>query len=159
MSEELDKLRSGRRVNPTHLKPTPGPTSVSSKADHRAVTKTSKKDESSSGFGGFEKGFLFGGSGKKPKEPQGKVRSKAPPSGDGPSQSAATSGKKAPQPKDDIPYLKPKSKASGLELPEVQEAMKETFPFLQTQGMQSVMYCCCRVTITEKHYIHLTTIV
>ena len=40
---------------------------------------------------------------------------------------------------DDIPFLKPKDRESlkGVEFPEVQEAMKEAYPLLRSQGKTS----------------------
>lgn len=146
MTEELDKLSSIGRIKPVHHKPTPATTSQPTKLAQRTESKTtSKNDQSLSTFGGFKKGFLSGGSEQsRKKQSQEKAPSKPVPSGPKPTptgevpvakQSTVTSEHKAPQAKGDVPYIKPKSKASGLELPEVQEAMRETFPFLETQGV------------------------
>ena len=73
------------------------------------------QSQSQKSFGGFKKGFL-----NNPKPKKGK------------SQSLAEPGKK-----DDIPVIKPKNpeqKKKGMEIPEVQEAMKSNIPSLENKG-------------------------
>ena len=73
------------------------------------------QSQSQQSFGGFKKGFL-----NNPKPKKGKSPSLAEP------------GKK-----DDIPVIKPKNpeqKNKGMEIPEVQEAMKSNIPSLENKG-------------------------
>lgn len=73
------------------------------------------QSQSQKSFGGFKKGFL-----NNPKPKKGKSPSLAEP------------GKK-----DDIPVIKPKNpeqKKKGMEIPEVQEAMKSNIPSLENTG-------------------------
>lgn len=78
-----------------------------------------KATESGSGFGGLRKGFLSGSLGTQ--NTRGKVKG----------QSSASAAEV-----DDVirPKQQQNSGSSGLEFPEVQEAMKESFPFLNTQS-------------------------
>ena len=73
------------------------------------------QSQSQKSFGGFRKGFLNNPNPKKGKSP-----------------SLAEPGKK-----DDIPVIKPKNpeqKNKGMEIPEVQEAMKSNIPSLENKG-------------------------
>lgn len=73
------------------------------------------QSQSQKSFGGFKKGFL-----NNPKPKKGKSPSLAEP------------GKK-----DDIPVIKPKNpeqKNKGMEIPEIQEAMKSNIPSLENKG-------------------------
>ena len=77
-------------------------------------SKTSKASESQRTFGGFKKGFLAN---PKPR----KVNS------------TQSSTKKS----EDMPVIRPKNpegKSKGIEIPEVQEAMKSSIPSLQNKG-------------------------
>ena len=79
-------------------------------------SKTSKASESHRTFGGFKKGFLTN---PKPR----KVNS---------TQSSISTKKSA-----DMPVIRPKNpegKSKGIEMPEVQEAMKSSIPSLQNKG-------------------------
>lgn len=75
-------------------------------------------------FGGFSKGFLLS-------NPAGSTR---------PSTGVQSLAKTPPTPErdlsddGDIPFLKAKTTAKGPVLPEVQEAMKEAYPLLNTEG-------------------------
>lgn len=78
--------------------------------DHSLAQSQSQKS-----FGGFKKGFL-----NNPKPKKGKSPSLA-----------------EPRKKDDIPVIKPKNpeqKKRGMEIPEVQEAMKSNIPSLENKG-------------------------
>ena len=75
------------------------------------------QSQSQKSFGGFKKGFL-----NNPKPKKGKSPSLSKP------------GKK-----DDIPVIKaknPEQKNKGMEIPEVQEAMKSNLPSLENKGDQ-----------------------
>ena len=89
------------------------------------TNESSKKKSSSSSFGGFRKGFL-----------SGSKQSSSTCSSSKRSQDKVSSqgwDKDAVKPADDV--IRPKQqKSSSLEFPEVQEAMKESFPFLNTDS-------------------------
>ncbi len=90
-------------------------------------SKSSKKSSSGASFGGFQKGFLSGS------QTPGSRSSKTIPT----KKSGAAKNVSERVIDDDI--IRPKisaqnSKSSGLEFPEVQEAMKESFPFLNTES-------------------------
>ena len=103
-------------------------------------TKRNGKDMEG-GFGGLQKGFLF--SSKPPKSATASEKSKtgsrksikySTGAGQGTS-GQGTSGQGTSEVADDI--IRPKkqnSESSGLEFPEVQEAMKESYPFLNTES-------------------------
>ena len=97
-----------------------------------AKVKTAGDSKSSSSFGGFKKGFLVSSSdsskSRAKREPPAPSKKKTP---------VATSSAEEAGSKDesDIPFIRPKEKAkSSLEFPEVQQAMKEAFPLLQSKG-------------------------
>lgn len=88
-------------------------------------------------FGGLKKGFLFASTnkqGNKKTEREKQVTKMARPSGV--STPHATTGTKDSSSPEDIPFIKPQVQgtARGLEFPEVQEAMKEAYPLLRSQG-------------------------
>lgn len=144
MSEELEKIKVLRTqskgvkksdiISPpsldTSLKPAVGANGSKSKRAMKGSSQTARTKEKSDGsskssFGGFKKGFLVSSSDSKPKV---KKANKTP--------VVATSAAKGESSKDsDIPFIKPKDKGkSSLEFPEVQQAMKEAFPLLQSKG-------------------------
>ena len=149
MSEELEKIKSLRTQNKgvkqsDTISP---PQDVSLKlaasangSKNKQATKesiqtvrTKEKTSSSSksSFGGFKKGFLVSSSDSKPQV------KKAAPTKKTPAVSPSAAG--ASSKDSDIPFIKPKDKGkSSLEFPEVQEAMKEAFPLLQSKGMYIV---------------------
>ena len=97
--------------------------------DHAALTKdkkekTSKTKETNTvgGFGGLRKGFLFG-SAPESATPSTEVKVQSSSAKTPKGQSAAV---------DDV--IRPKQQTSNLEFPEVQESMKQSFPFLNTQS-------------------------
>ena len=98
-----------------------------------AVVVTKKPEESSSqskSFGGFSKGFLLSNStSSTPKKTKKKDAENGGSGGGCKKTASAKTGK------DDIPFLKaqePPAKAPVL--PEVQEAMKEAYSLMDTQG-------------------------
>lgn len=110
MSDELELLRSRSAVK-----------AASKPTEKKQQAVGPKKKQVQGGFGGLKKGFL---SSSCPSEKTIK-----------PAKPAASSEKvHTLDAKEKIPHLK-KSKASGLELPEVQEAMKDSFPFLEKNGV------------------------
>ncbi len=117
MPDDLDRLRTRD-------------TSVIPKSTRKKqVAKSPKKKKQAQGeFGGFKRGFLN-------PSPSDQVPKKISPVKK-PNIKPTTSTEKESKTsgKDDVPHIKPKSKVSGLELPEVQEAMKDTFPFLEKNG-------------------------
>ncbi len=119
MSDDLDRLRTRD-------------TSVIPKSTRKKqVAKSPKKKKQAQGeFGGFKRGFLNPST-----SPSDQVPKKISPVKK-PNIKPTTSTEKESKTsgKDDVPHIKPKSKVSGLELPEVQEAMKDTFPFLEKNG-------------------------
>lgn len=134
MSEELERLKSLRTKHSVDIQtigsksPVNVNVSKSEQQKSNSIAKMKGQGDSKS-FGGFKKGFLVSSSDSKCQEkktshhPQ---KLSAPPT-----KMTGTSSK-------DIPLIKPKPEAkSSLEFPEVQEAMKESFPFLQSQGMKT----------------------
>ena len=155
MSEELEKIKSLRTqskrversdiIQPlTHpdssqLKPaaSTGITVNGSKSkkvtkekSQAARTKEKTAGDSKSSFGGFKKGFLVSSSDSKPQ-----AKKAPPPSKEKTPPIAASSAKETCSKDADIPFIRPKDEAkSSLEFPEVQQAMKEAFPLLQSKG-------------------------
>ncbi len=113
MSDELEKLKS--RSKPTKA------ASKSTCISEKKQAAIGHKKPVQGGFGGFKKGFLSS------------VSSEKKPAAKKPSEPTASSKKVESKASKELPHIK-KSKASGLELPEVQEAMKDTFPFLEKNG-------------------------
>ena len=102
-----------------------------------------KKDAAASTFGGLKKGFLFGSTekqgGRKPTQKTEGKKLAATVTKTGVASSKRTSkGTTGSSSSDDIPFIKPQDGATskGLEFPEVQEAMKESYPLLRSQGEQ-----------------------
>ncbi len=96
---------------------------------------TKKKKTSGSSFGGFQKGFLSGSKQSSSARPSAKPSKTklSPDQGQANSVNGQSEGKGAVKPADDV--IRPKQqKSSSLEFPEVQEAMKESFPFLNTDS-------------------------
>lgn len=131
MTEELERMKLARAKQQL-----PDAAKVSEKSKSKEK-KEVKKEHKESGFGGFQKGFLFRS------EPQSKSVSKS--AGPMPNSAAAASQQQSSSsstvkvakavPEDDV--IRPKmsaSEKSSLEFPEVQEAMKESFPFLNTES-------------------------
>lgn len=117
MTEQLERVKHHRKklCSTTHPHNGAGKKAMSCEQKKETVTKAA---ESGSGFGGLRKGFLSGSQSK-----SGKVKVQSSPS--------------TPEVTvDDV--IRPKQQqntgSSGLEFPEVQEAMKESFPFLNTQS-------------------------
>ena len=79
------------------------------------------------GFGGFQKGFLFGSKPSKPSSSSNRKSKSIPSQGNG------RSGQSL-QVEDDIIRPKTTRNESALEFPEVQEAMKELNPMLATDS-------------------------
>lgn len=138
MSQELEKVQalrsSHKRIHessPSQWSSLKQPTSSVNSTDSKQPSckdevnkKLKDHGDSKSSFGGFKKGFLVSSSGSK----SCANRPPAPPT----SSRAAT---KASSKDSNIPLIKPKHKEkSSLEFPEVQQAMKESFPLLQSQG-------------------------
>lgn len=118
MTEQLLE-RAKCQGNKLHPQPTVQLPKDAATAVHEKETRTKRKETNTGGeFGGLRKGFLSG-SAVASKGVKAKV------------QSSSTGGGAVD---DDIIRPKQKtSKSSGLEFPEVQETMKESFPFLNTQ--------------------------
>ena len=141
MSEELERVKALRSHKHKSEKPpqqhtshtTSDVDSVSSqhqKAKSVLHTKPKLKDSVDS-FGGFKKGFLFPSSDSKRQVKGAPVSQKT---------SSAPTTTKTQTKSDEIPFIKPKDKEkSSLEFPEVQQAMKESFPLLQSQGKRNIM--------------------
>lgn len=143
MTEELERLKFLRTTHSNktaQTQPTLSKPVVVSECKHKkgvsdgkvGSTEMKHHGDSRSSFGGFKKGFLVSSSDsicqvKKSLPPQ---NTSAPPNSTG---QTTTTGSK------NIPLIKPKHETkSSLEFPEVQEAMKESFPFLQTQGVTKI---------------------
>ena len=145
MTEYVEKAKALRAKKEGNLKakpngtaankPTNEPlTTTSAPAPSKASDGRTKKDTPSS-FGGFKKGFLFSNPEKKSGKETAQKQTSSKPRNE--SSSKATHGNVS-ETAEDIPFIRAHSSGSGtkgLELPEVQEAMKNKFPFLQTQGM------------------------
>ena len=149
MSEELEKIKAlrmqSKRVEQsdiiqsprqdTSLKPTVSVNGSKSKQVTKERSQTARTKEKTSGsskssFGGFKKGFLVSSSDSKPQ-----AKKTSPPSAKKKTPVAANSAKEAGSKDSDIPFIRPKDEAkSSLEFPEVQQAMKEAFPLLQSKG-------------------------
>ena len=90
-----------------------------------AAQETGVADGKASSFGGFSKGFLLSSSNSKKSQKTT-------------SQSSRAASQAAAKDDGDIPFLRPSSAAAaetrGPVFPEVQEAMKEAYPLLNTQG-------------------------
>ena len=100
----------------------------------------SKDGGQSSSFGGFQKGFLFS---SKPSKTSKRNSSVAQTEDVNSKQSHAQSIQD-----EDVLCPKPcDSKSSSLEFPEVQEAMKASYPFLDTKSKSgdtlTTLYCFC----------------
>ena len=150
MSEELEKIKAlrtqSKRVKQSDINQSPRQDASLKPAVHVGVNNTKSKQvtkegsqtartkektagSSKSSFGGFKKGFLVSSSDSKPQA------KKAPPPSKKKTPVASDSAKEACSKDSDIPFITPKDKAkSSLEFPEVQQAMKEAFPLLQSKG-------------------------
>ena len=93
-----------------------------------AAEETGVAKEKVSSFGGFSKGFLLSTSSNEKKSRRKEKQT--------PQDSHTASLKKDTAADDeDIPFLRPQTaKTTGPVFPEVQEAMKEAYPLLDTQG-------------------------
>ena len=90
-------------------------------------------------FGGLKKGFLFASADKRGnKKPAVKTEREKQATKMARQSGAASShaSTKDSSSSEDIPFIKPQVQgtAKGLEFPEVQEAMKEAYPLLRSQG-------------------------
>ena len=87
-------------------------------------------------FGGLKKGFLFASTNKQNKRTEKEKQATKMAGPSGVSNPHATTGTKDSSSSDNIPFIKPQVQgtARGLEFPEVQEAMKEAYPLLRSQG-------------------------
>ena len=145
MSEELEKIKALRPHKHSNEKQSsctkPSQTSnadlvsTQKKAVVHSKPKVKHTVDSSSSFGGFKKGFLFASSDSK-HQVKKKPVSKSQKTSSSPTASQASTKTSAEG--NDIPFIKPKDKdkdKSSLEFPEVQQAMKESFPLLQSQGI------------------------
>ena len=121
MSDELESLRT--RDTSVHVIP--------KSTQKKQISKSPKKKQAQGGFAGLKKGFLNASL----SDP---IAKEVPPMKKLAKQTTSTEKNSTNSGKDDIPHIKPKSKASGLELPEVQEAMKDTFPFLEKNGQSDL---------------------
>ncbi len=155
MSEELERIKSriaqSKRVERSDIMQPPrqqdaslNPTMSVSGSESKQATKgrsqtervkektASAGDTKSSSFGGFKKGFLVSSSDSSKPRPK-----REPPAPSKKTTPAAASSVKetGSENESDIPFIRPKDKAkSSLEFPEVQQAMKEAFPLLQSKG-------------------------
>lgn len=151
MKEELERMGRGRQLAPMakskesvtlnkgnaskgHGK---AASAIEANIEHHN-NKTKERQQGGSGFGGFQKGFL---SGSKPAVKVG-VSSSVASSSSSQSKSSTEGSidlmlkmsRKGDNPEDDIIRPKVSGKNSGLEFPEVQEAMKELNPLLATDS-------------------------
>ena len=145
MSEELERVKALRSHKHKSGKPPQQHTSHTTsdvdsvsrqhqKAKSVLHTKPKLKDsvDSNTSFGGFKKGFLFPSSDSKSRVRGAPVSQKT---------SSPPTTTRAQTKSDDIPFIKPKDKEkSSLEFPEVQQAMKESFPLLQSQGKRNIVH-------------------
>lgn len=134
MTEQLERARKSRQKPQSSVHLSKDPT-----AQTKAAPLHEKKKETRNvgGFGGLRKGFLSGSAPASP--PNRGVKAKVQSSGStnlGVEMTKDPGGQGAVEVTvDDV--IRPKqqgSKNSGLEFPEVQEAMKESLPFLNTQS-------------------------
>lgn len=130
MTEQLERARCDRKKLRSSAQPPKETTATGRKpvASHEEKKATQKATQGGNGFGGLRKGFLTSSSEPRQRDQKGKVQ-----------RSDSTSAKlpaAAEMTVDDVirPKQQQNSKSSGLEFPEVQEAMKESFPFLNTQS-------------------------
>ena len=117
MTEQLKRFNKRSKVKP---RPNLQHSSSADFTSHNKVPKNApslNNARTESGFGGFKKGFLF---------------NSAVTSSDDVSKTTAITAVAV----DDVirPKVSGQSKQSSLEFPEVQEAMKESFPFLNTES-------------------------
>ncbi len=136
MTKDLERMG---RISSRYASPQQNDTnsnSVSSSTRGAVLSKTSdinkpvkkKSAQESKGFCGFQKGFLSGSS----KNPRNTTKSSSS------SSEAIKESHKASQHVDDIIRPKNTSGKSGLELPEVQDAMRETYPALATDSKHNL---------------------
>lgn len=118
MTELIDQVNMLRKDvlpgRPIESSKIPTDPSTKKKTESSSKNQSLAESQSQKSFGGFKKGFL-----NNPKPKKGKSPSLAEP------------GKK-----DDIPVIKPKNpeqKNKGMEIPEVQEAMKSNIPSLENK--------------------------
>lgn len=137
MSEELEKLKT-KAVSTVVKEQAKPPQKI------QATKAATRGKQSKGGFGGFKKGFLNTGStkpssekllaGERPSQLDAISVTEKPATKSTKQKRTNKSTKDISSPdKDKIPYIK-KSKASSLELPEVQEAMKDKVPFLENNS-------------------------
>lgn len=156
MSEQLalrEKLSGRTKAKTTRIPAKPAPAQHSDTTPSAPLTTTLPKAEAKSAdkkFGGMAKGFLFGG----PSKPKSKLKPAAVPT------AAATTAQ--PKTEEDMPFIRANPAASPgqvitdlipyechahthircIQLPEVQEAMKQAAPFLE-QTSKSVGSVLC----------------
>lgn len=118
MTELIDQVNMLRKDvlpgRPIESSKIPTDPSTKKKTESSSKNQSLAQSQSQKSFGGFKKGFL-----NNPKPKKGKSPSLSKP------------GKK-----DDIPVIKPKNpeqKNKGMEIPEVQEAMKSNIPSLENK--------------------------
>ena len=165
MSEELERAKARIKATAAQEKPKKTPVAKSTASQtlppaqgetvvtDSTVAKAQKERTKipSSTFGGFKKGFLFSQPSRKDSSQKLKNKSEigkpstsssdSIPSGEKNKRDTDTSNN-SKKDDDNIPFVKPKSeeaaRGSGLEFPEVQSAMKESYPFLNTKSNQCV---------------------
>lgn len=141
MTEHLEKMKLRHRARLQPNLPsarardvTPSkPAAVENKLQENVQRKVQGKEEKSTrgaGFGGFQRGFLSSSKSASASSTKtgGSTGRKV-----GTTPSNVSQG--TSEPDDDV--IRPKqqdSKSSGLEFPEVQEAMRTSYPFLQSEG-------------------------
>lgn len=154
MTEHLKRVKLGATKLQPSLHPledsTVPPSISKSGSIHREDKKRQAKEkagETGSGFGGFKKGFLFSSKSSSSSPASTKnncvhLKSKDETSSEKLDSTTSLHATTKP-PKDQgtleavDDVIRPKqqdSKSSGLEFPEVQQAMKNSFPFLNTEG-------------------------
>ena len=100
-------------------------------------------------FGGFSKGFLIS-------TPSSSIPKKHSPKDGASKQPSASVNREANSAADnDIPFLKPQDiETKGPVFPEVQEAMKEAYPLLNTQGIHVQYFICTMHSPPIKRGMH-----
>ena len=124
MTDQLERAKHSHPLKkpPTaHMKTGEKTHSSSSIKGKRDRAEPVAKSSESGGFGGLKRGFLFGSNARDTKTHVSK--------GCGNGGQGATVGDDVIRPKN-----QQNTKSSNLEFPEVQEAMKEAFPFLNTKS-------------------------
>ena len=137
----MQRAKALRAQDPRMRNSNPGPEigvaggrTVSQTPEGSAESKEAQGNASRS-FGGFSKGFLL--SAPKTIEPRPQIKKQTDKSSTRTHTAGRSSAMGGPSTQSDVdmPFIKPQSaNTKGPVFPEVQEAMKEAYPLLNTQG-------------------------